>query len=273
VIALIGQQAMFAARLRVVVRGVESLSADAAARLAEALAEEEPTNEIVLVVSGKRVPKALAGLGAASVEHHAVARDADRRSFVVEAARRRGLELDPAALALVVAQVGLELAQVTPLMEVLVGVYGRGARLGPDEVRPYLVRAGEVPLWVLTDAVEQGRAAQAVSVLQRLLDAEVAPQLVLATLERRYLDLVALAPPGVSSVAQAASVLGESSSRRLSEAAVGRMLRAARKLDQHRAIAIVGWIADAYRDLRGESLLDAEAVLVLLVTRLSQVFR
>jgi len=273
VIALLGQQAMFAPRLRIVVRGVESLSADAATRLADALAEEGVLNEVVLVVSGKKVPKALAALGSASVETHGVARDADRKAFVMEAATRRGIELDPAALALVVAEVGLEMAQVAPLFEVLAGVHGAGARLGPDEVRPYLVRPGEVPLWTLTDAIESGRPSQAVQVLERLLGADVAPQLVLATLERRYLDLVALAPPGVRTVAQAQSVLAEAGGRRLSEGVISRMLRSARKLDQDRAIAIVGWIADAYRDLRGESLLDAEAVLVLLVTRLSQVFR
>lgn len=273
VIALLGQQAMFASRLRIVVRGVESLSADAATRLADALAEEGVLNEIVLVVSGRKVPKALGALSSASVETRAVARDADRKAFVVEAATRRGIELDPAALALVVAEVGLEMAQVAPLLEVLAGVHGAGARLGPDEVRPYLVRPGEVPLWTLTDAIESGRPSQAVQVLERLLGAEVAPQLVLATLERRYLDLVALAPPGVRTVSQAQSVLAEAGGRRLSEGVIGRMLRSARKLDQDRAIAIVGWIADAYRDLRGESLLDAEAVLVLLVTRLSQVFR
>jgi DNA polymerase III delta subunit len=273
VMALLEQQPMFASRLRVVVRGVETLSADAASRLADALGEDEPLNEIVLVVSGKRVPKALAALKQASVETRAATRDGDRKAFIVEASRRRGIELDPAALALVLLEVGLEMAQVAPLVEVLAGVYGTGARLGPDEVRPYLVRPGEVPLWALTDAIESGRSSQAVQVLERLLGAEVAPQLILGMLERRYLDLVALAPPGVRTVVQAQAVLGEAGGRRLPDGVVGRMLRSARKLDQGRAIAIVGWIADAYRDLRGDSVLDPEAVLVLLVTRLSQVFR
>jgi hypothetical protein len=37
-------------------------------------------------------------------------------------------------------------------------------------------------------------------------------------------------------------------------------------------VTIVSWLADAARDLRGESLLDADAVLQLLVARMTRLF-
>src|SRR5205085_6663885 len=92
-----------------------------------------------------------------------------------------------AAVELVVGHFGEDAARLLALIAVLEEAFPAGAALGPDDVEPYLGEAGGVAPWDLTDAIDAGDTALALTHLHRLLEGgERHPLVVLATLHNHY---------------------------------------------------------------------------------------
>ena len=53
-------------------------------------------------------------------------------------------------------------------IETLVAAYGEGAPISIEELEPFLGSAGAVPPWDLTDAIDSGSIAGALSALRRI---------------------------------------------------------------------------------------------------------
>ncbi|KJE76784.1 DNA polymerase III subunit delta [Ferrimicrobium acidiphilum] len=273
-VAMLSQAPMFVSRFRILVRSFEALKAEDAPFLAEGFTAMADEHIVVLFSSDKRLPKALSGLKDPVLEkvELTVGKEAERRSFISSVFAAAGVRLTNQAIALVTEHAGVDLSQVNPLAQVLAGLQRGSDSFDVADIRPYLGQAREVPLWTLTDAIERGELGKAMAVLERLLAAQKAPQLLITVLQRRYLDMVVLVSPGVRSLEQAKAALDSVGARKPPDFALRNMLSAARRLNYHSAVTIVSWLADAARDLRGESLLDADAVLQLLVARMTRLF-
>lgn len=273
-VGMLSQVPMFVNRFRILVRSFEVVKAEDAPFLAEGFAAMAKEHIVTLYSTDKRLPKALSSLQDPVIEkvELSVTKEAERRSFIGSVFQAAGVRLTNQALALVTEHAGVDLSQVNPLAQVLAGLQRPNTSFDVEDVRPYLGQAREVPLWNLTDAIERGDVGKAMGTLERLLAAEKAPQLLITVLQRRYLDIAVLVSPGVRSIEQAKAALDAVGARKPPDFALRNMLSAAKRLNYRSVGLIVGWLADAARDLRGASMLDPDTVLELLVARITRLF-
>ncbi len=276
VTALFGQTALFARRMRIVVRGLEAMDASAIEVVAEGLAEGVGDNRVVLFQRGGRVPKPLEALAGSmlTLERIGLTKDADRKSYFGAAVAESGLSFDEAALAALRAHLGEDVAGVHGILSVLLSAVPQDVLITPELLRPYLTQPGDIPLWNLTDAISSGDPSKAVTVLLRMQGSGRAPQLLISVVEKWFLELCALASPSVRTPEQARQALGASQDKvTASEFALKQRMRTARSLDYAKCARGVSLIAAGARALRGESGQPPEMVMEVLVARLTVLFR
>jgi DNA polymerase III subunit delta len=167
-------------------------------------------------------------------------------------------------------QLGEGAGAVVELAERLVGVHGPGARLGVDEVRPWLGEAGGVPPWELTDAIDKGQADVALDRLHRMLHGGGRHELqVMATLQGHYGRVLRLDGSGARSEKEAAEVLGI----RGSTFPARKALDVSRTLGSAGVRRVIGLLAEADLALKGAQAWPGELVLEVLVARLAATSR
>ncbi|HEX4979963.1 MAG TPA: DNA polymerase III subunit delta, partial [Acidimicrobiales bacterium] len=196
----------------VVVRNAGAITADEATRLVEYLAQPLETSTLVLVGGGGTVPQKLV----AAVRTNGEVIDAgtprsgrERSSWIAEKLKSSPLTFDAAATRRLAAHVGEDVARVGSLLELLVSAYGERARVGIEELEPFLGEAGAVAPWDLTDAIDKGDQALALEHLHRMMEAgDRHPTVVVATLHRHFQAMLRLDGSGARSDAEAAELLG-----------------------------------------------------------------
>jgi DNA polymerase-3 subunit delta len=260
------------ARRVVVVRDYEQIPAGEIAPLADYLADPLGTTALVLVAGGGRVPKALAdALKRAGAE--TVGPDSEKTVDVLaRAAGSAGLKLSSEAISLVAAHLGDDAGRVGGLVELLAGTYGPGVTLGADEVEAYLGEVGSVPVWQLTNRIEEGDVSAALATLHRMLTATSArdpkpmhPLQVMGLLHSRYKKLLRLDDPAVATIDQAHAALGGKGSTFPAKKA----LEATRALGTEGLRRAIDLLYQADLDLKGASGLPPETVIEVLVARLT----
>lgn len=254
----------------VVGRDLHRFKADDLAPLVAYLADPLPTTALVLVWDQGTPPKGLLDAvkkaGGTIVDAGPGRTARDQRSWLAERIAESGLHLDRAATELVASTLGTDLARLSGLLSTLASTYGEKARLGPDEVAPYVGGAGGVAPWDLTDAVDRGDIAGAVDALRRLLaGGDRHPMVVLATLHTHVQRLLALDGAGVRGEKEAAELLG----MRGSTFPAKKALEQARRLGSGRIARAVELVAQADLDLRGTKDWPPELVLEVTVARLA----
>lgn len=229
--------------------------ADDLAPLIEYLADPLPETVLVLVWEKapdqqrrapmpKALKEALAAAGATNVDT-----DPGRKvaAWVTEELGASDLVLDRQAVNLVVDHVGEDAARLGGVIKALTGTYGPGARLGVDEVEPYLVGAGDAAPWDLTDAIDRGDIAAALAVLDRMLGAGRHPLQVMATLHTHVSRFLALDGSGVGDEKAAAALLGMKGSTFPARKA----LEQANRLGADAIVEMVSLVARADLELKG----------------------
>lgn len=255
-------------------------NAEAQAPLLAYLDEPVPSTSLVLVWERGLEPgaklgpvpptlaRALAAAGAETVDPEPPSRR--REAWVGEHFASHDLRLDGPARARVAEQLGEGPGAVVELVERLVGVYGPGARLGVEEVEPFLGEAGGVPPWELTDAIDRGDTAFALDRLHRILrGGDRHPLEVIASLRRHYTRVLRLDGAGVSGEKEAAEVLG----MRGSTFPAGKALAQVQRLGHRGVRRAVILLAAADLDLHGAQAWPDELVMEVLVARLSKLSR
>ncbi|CAN5717861.1 hypothetical protein BH24ACT4_BH24ACT4_11200 [soil metagenome] len=255
-------------------------NADALRPLLDHLAAPLDTTDLVLVWERSPEPgsrlgnipptlsKAIKAAGGEVVEVDAPGKN--REAWIIEQMAGHGVTLERAAAALVADQLGENAGAVVELAGRLAGVHGPGARLGAEEVRPWLGEAGGVPPWELTDAIDKGDAAKALDLLHRMLHGGDRHALqVMATLHGHYGRMLRLDGAGARTDKEAAQILGMR----------GSTFPAKNALNQSRALGTsgvrraIGWLADADLDLRGAQAWPDDLVMEVLVARLARASR
>ncbi|HEX6420963.1 MAG TPA: DNA polymerase III subunit delta [Acidimicrobiales bacterium] len=263
----------FLADRRVVVgRDLEMFTKAAqVAPLVDYLGDPLPTTSLVLVWAGGRLPKSLAEAVRAC---QGVQIDANpgRKvdAWVAEQVAAAGLSLDRAATDRVVAWLGDDPQRLVGVLGTLLGTYGEGARLGRDDVEPFLGEAGGVPPWELTDALDRGDIRTALDKLQRMTAGGGRHALqIMATLHNHYARMLTLDGAPVTGEKDAAALLGLKGSTFPARKALSQ----ARKLGHERVVRAVDLLAQADLDLRGGKAWPDELVLEVLVARLARLAR
>jgi DNA polymerase-3 subunit delta len=117
-------------------------------------------------------------------------------AFVREEARRQGVGLDAGAAELLVERVGPQLLCLRREIEKAALLALPGGKVGRAEIAAGTPDVAEEPIWDLTDAIGEGRAADALRLLARLLAAGTAPPVLLGSLASHFRRLLRLRSGG-----------------------------------------------------------------------------
>ena len=180
------------------------------------------------------------------------------------------IEFSPLAVRLVVERLGEDRARVMNLIDTLTSVFGSGARVDPEDVRPFLGEAGSVPPWELTDAIDSGDIPTALERLHRMMGGGDRHALqLMATLHGHFGRMLRLDGSGARDERTAAEVLGMKGSTFPAKKA----LNQSRKLGSVKIGRAITLLAEADLDLRGAKAWPDELVLEVLVARLTALGR
>jgi DNA polymerase-3 subunit delta len=260
----------------VVLRNVGALKAETAAPIERYLDAPLETSVVVLVTGGGTIPASLAKKLKDVGAGERAPRSEKTSDVLANALAAASLQLRPEALARVTAHLGEDAGRVAALVDVLLAAHGEGARLGVDDVEPYLGEAGAVPSYGLTNAIEAGDSAAALEVLHRLLSAANArdrrpmhPLQVLGSLNSYYRRLLRLDDSSVRGTEDAIAALGG----RVSQYPARKALAAARALGTTGIRQAFDWLHQADLDLKGARGIPSDAVMEVLVVRLARLSR
>ncbi len=251
----------------IVLRDVGRFRSEELGPVLEYLDDPSATTVLVLVAGGgqtsTRLTNAVRRVG--HVTDVTVPSGKGRSSWLNDQVATGPVKVDRAAADLLNAHLGEDMGRLPGLLTMLGAAYGEGARVGVDELTPFLGEAGGVAPWDLTDAIDAGATELALGQLHRMLAAgERHPLVVMATLHRHYAAMLGLDGSGATTENEAAELLGVkpypakkalTQSRRLGHAGLRRALEL---------------LAAADLDLRGASAWPEELVLEVLVARLSR---
>lgn len=259
---------------RVVVgRDVGAYNTTAVAGLLAYLADPLPSTSLVLVTGegGRLSPKLSAAVKAVGrvVDAGVPPTKGGRSTWLADRLKGAPVRLDPGALQALDKHLGEDLGRLASLLDTLAAAYGQGARLGEEELAPYLGEAGAVPPWELTDAIDGGDAAAALEALRRMTGAgERHPLQVMAILHGHLANMLRLDGAGAANAEAAAQALGRDPKK--SSFPAKKALEQGRRLGHDGVVAAIGLLAQADVDLRGAKGWPEILVLEVLVARLSR---
>ena len=254
-------------RRTVVVRDLGRLPAAEVDRLVGYLEAPNDTTSLVLGSTGTvstRLVNAVKSAG--HVVDAAVPGGKGRTSWLVGRLKDAPVRFDAAAGAALGEHLGEELGRLSGIIGAVTAAYGEGASVGVAELEPFLGEAGVTAPWELTDAIDSGDPRAALVALRRLTGSGARhPLVVLATLHRHYSAMARLDGSGVTSDAEAASLLGLRSTFPATKARAQ-----AGRLGHANIVRAMTLVADADIDLRGRTAIPDEALLEILVARLAR---
>ncbi len=254
----------------VVARGVGRFTTDDLTPLLNYLDNPLDTTELILVAGGGRLAKKLNDAVKAGGGHITNTsppnRAKDRQQWVKVEAEGHGLRIDGAAAARLADQLGEDAGRLEGILGVLRSAYGEGVRIGIADVEPFLGDAGGVPPWDFTDAIDAGKTTQALTLLARMIHGgERHPLQIMAILHNHYGRLARLDGADARNEQEAAEAIGIKPGFPAKKA-----LGNYRRLGGDGVKRAVQLLARADLDLRGDTDLDDELVIEVLVARLSR---
>jgi DNA polymerase-3 subunit delta len=227
--------------------------------LADAVRELARQRKTVLAVVAAKIDRRSAWVRAFAEPAALVACDPPKgtkavAAFAAQQARRRGIQLAPGAAEALAEAVGPQLLRLASELEKAALLAGPGQRVTREHVLESVSAVAEEKIWELTDATFEGRSADALAALARLLGGGVPAPVVLGALASQLRKL-ARARAGQTPAGHPMVVRRiEAQARRQSLARLLAGLRAAEEADER---------------LKGRGSLPGELVLERLVLGLS----
>jgi DNA polymerase-3 subunit delta len=189
---------MLAKRRFVVLREPEARKGGKGEALAEALAgvvaDVSASDTCTLVVIAEQIDRRSRWVKAFAEPAAFVACDPPKNAkealgFLREEARAQGVALEPAAAELLAESVGPNLLALRQELTKAVLFAGEGAKVTRAHVQETICAVAEEPIWDLTDAIGDGRTADALGVLSRMLSAGAPPPVLLGALASHFRKL------------------------------------------------------------------------------------
>lgn len=253
----------------VVLRDAGRFSTEELRPLLVYLEDPLPTTALIVAGGGGRLSSKLVAAIRSVGRVVAVGPGRDTRGWLEARLRAAPLRFEAAVRPRLADHLGEDVGRLPALIETLVSAYGEGAEIGVAELEPFLGEAGAIPPWDLTDAIDSGDTEASLTALHRLLGAgDRHPLVILAILHRHVAPIVQLDGSGATDEAHAAALLGIPRGR--SAYPARKALTTLRRWGPDGAARAMELLAEADVDLRGESAWPAEAILEVLVARLSR---
>jgi DNA polymerase-3 subunit delta len=254
----------------VVGRGVGRFNADDLTPMLGYLDDPLESTDLVLVAGGGRLSKkltdAVTACGGNVVNTSPPNRPKDRQAWVRAEAVEHGVRLDGGAAARIADQLGEEVGRLEGLLSIILSAYGEGARVSLEDVEPFLGNAGGVPPWDFTDAIDSGATGKALTLMGRMIHGgERHPLQIMAILHGHYGKLARLDGVDARTDNDAAQAMGIKPGYPAKKA-----LGNYRRLGGAGVQRAIELLAKADLDLRGDTDLEPEMVMEVLVARLSR---
>lgn len=258
----------FTDRRVIVLRRDQALTADDVAVLVDYLASPAEFTDLVIEWGSGKVSealkKAVKAAGGQVVDPSPPTRAKDRREWWETQVAERHIDLDGAAMSLLVDWLGEDVGRLESLADTLAATYG-SRRVSADMLRPFLGERGDAQPWDLTDSIDKGNATEALRAARRMMNAgERHPLQILAQLHGHYTRLAKLDGRDFESTAELETILGVKGYPAQKAATT---YRAIGHDALHRAFEL---LARADSDLRGGTGLDEDVVMDVLVARLAR---
>jgi DNA polymerase-3 subunit delta len=183
------------------------------------------------------------------------------------------LEFDRQAVTALEELIGDDRGRVVGILRTLEGALGADGSVSADDIATYggSEKGGTVP-WALDDAIDKGDVAAALELLTRLIPYDGSPSdrngaafRLMATLHKRYSNMLRLDGAGVGSDKDAAALLGMKGSTFPAKKA----MQQSRKLGTEKLARAIELLATADMQLRGTVDWPSELVMEVLVARLA----
>jgi DNA polymerase-3 subunit delta len=247
---------------------------DSVAPLVAYLQNPLDTTDLVLVWETGRLPKPLTDVvkacGGERIDAGVGGTARLQKAWLSEQLAAAPVRLDSRAADLVASRLGEDVNRLSGLLAILASTHGEGAKLGEDDVAPYLGEAGSIAPWELTDSIDRGDVAGALARLHRTLGAgDRHPLQVMATLHGHYGRMLALDGASARTEREAAEVLGLKGSTFPARKAMD----GARRLGSKRLAQVFRLLGQADLELRGARAWPDELVMEVLVARLANLNR
>jgi DNA polymerase-3 subunit delta len=189
-----------------------------------------------------------------------------RSQWLDEHLKDAAVKLDASARKVIEEQIGEDAGLLVGLLATLEGVFGTGAKVGAEDLTPYLGQEGGAKPWDLTDAIDRGDVTGSLEKLHRIMGSSGQhPLQIMGTLTNHYLRMLALDGAGVADEQRAAEILGIKGSTFPAKKALAQ----ARKLGPERLAEFTVLLAQADIDLKGAKAWPPELVVEVLVARLA----
>jgi DNA polymerase-3 subunit delta len=226
--------------------------------VAEAVAELPSGSETVLVVVAEKADRRarwVKAFGAPAIVDCSPPRG-ERQivAFVRAEAQRQGVEFERGVAELLAERIGPHLLMLRQEIAKAALLAGDGKRVTREQIVAGASDVAEEPIWDLTDAIGEGRAADALAALAKLLRVGAAPPLLLGALASHFRRLLKLRSGG--------GVAGPPFVRRKLEGQ-------ARRFTERRLLACLRAIHQADLALKGEGGLPPQLTLERLVIGLA----
>jgi DNA polymerase-3 subunit delta len=188
-----------APRRLVLLEDPESSRGGVGEALPQAVAELSGGAPCVLVVLAAKLDRRarwIKAFEAGLVDCSAPQRAVEITAFVRSEAERQGVALERGAAELLAERAGPQLLWLRQEIAKLALMAGPDQRVGRAHVAAGTLDAAETPIWDLTDAVGEGRTADALATLARLLSAGAPPMVVLGSLVSHFRRLLRVGSGG-----------------------------------------------------------------------------
>ncbi len=255
----------------IVARDLGRFNAAELAPLLQYLADPFDSSDLVLVLNGGAVPKklgdAVKAIGTV-VNTSPPARPKDRQDWISEHIASAGLRIKPDAAAQLGEWLGEDAGRLDGILATLTSTYGSDHVLTFADVEPFLGEAGGVPPWDFTDAVDAGNTTKALTLLGRMMHAGGRhPLVVMSILHKHYVELAKLDGANARTEDDAAAATG------LKGYPAKKALQTYNRLGSASTKRAIELVAQADLDLRGDTDLEPDLVMEVLVARLSKLRR
>ena len=225
--------------------------------LLEYLPGMPPSTTLVLIESGTPEVAKLAKFGEA--RQFTLPQKAGVVTWIRERAKKRGVQMEPRAMSMLADFVGSDLWRLSNEIDKL-GAYADGETVRAADVQALVVSSREEMFWILTDAIGDGKAAQALKVLQTLRAQNQEDQALIGSIRSR-LTRLAIARSMLDEGAREADI-----GRRLGSSgyALTRLVEQASRWPMNSIRAAFGLLVQAEVDVK-TGVLDQEVAMELAV--------
>ncbi|MFP6655972.1 MAG: DNA polymerase III subunit delta [Myxococcota bacterium] len=175
-------------------------------------------------------------------------------AFVKNEAQAQSVEISPDAAGLLAERVGPQLLLLRKEIEKAALLAGPGVRIEHKHVEEAVTAVADEPIWDLTDAIGQGKTAEAVDLLARMLSHGAAAPAILGALASHFRKLVR--------IGHGESIAGH-------PFAIQKLERQARRVSSRRLVVCLRAIHRTDVELKGGSIMRPERALEQLVLALA----